>query len=574
LHKKKFLNKKFWNIFLMQTNREKRLAEMLAAPRCLVTNWKPTIKVSERKWSGGFGFVRINDQSVFVHASVVYSCGDEDAKDLTGKTLVVYDTEITEKGPSVTRAATLAEHEKCLAKLREEIKREEQARIESEQALLRKQKAEEAFRQEYPALLAAWRDELPAKVAALLSRELQPGLPMDLNPKWISRQDIPWDLEQEVRVILEPFEAQIRKWSLECLSRRWETIRQIGTEVAEKIGLSAAGFATWFKKESRDSNYFLLWRDPETVREEIEQVLVRYKRDLAWNSSLPVREKIIALAQSNANTHGTWSRADLSGTTMLTLTKDRPQIIAAYLGGARADVISGTYGNSGESWSYDSGRNVCYGEWEIRPDLAEMIREGRSGEALWRVRREIAVLEAPLRRAGRAADHAWVRWVLSHTPIGVTAEKLVTSEGLNYPRTSDVRGRAEALAIRVLEKYPKLHRAFRDAHTASIRKATEDARLSSVAQVRENWREMLSWGPRNLRDLHPDALALLEKIRIAQQRADQLAGPRKWEREREERERQEEIARQAKEKAAAEKAAEDAKFLTGNAWGALGDLKF
>ncbi len=102
----------------MQTNTKTELDEISSAPKCQVLDWNPT---------KGFGFVRVKGERAFVHISDVSPWHARGA-DLNGKILVVYSTEPDSKGPRVKEAATLEWHEKRLAELREKFKREEEAR--------------------------------------------------------------------------------------------------------------------------------------------------------------------------------------------------------------------------------------------------------------------------------------------------------------------------------------------------------------------------------------------------------------------------------------------------------------
>jgi hypothetical protein len=67
----------------------------------------------------------------------------------------------------------------------------------------------------------------------------------------------------------------------------------------------------------------------------------------------------------------TYSRADLSGVTPRNAFEGERGLLAVYLGGVRSNICSGTYGNSGEGWSYDMG-NQAYGQWVLNPELQGM----------------------------------------------------------------------------------------------------------------------------------------------------------------------------------------------------------
>lgn len=268
-------------------------------------------------------------------------------------------------------------------------------------------------------------------------------------------------------------------------------------------------------------------------------------------------DMIVSLARSRSETCGSWSRADLSCLTMGKLAIQRPEIIAAYLGGARADVISGTYGNSGESWSYDSGRNVSYGDWEIRPDLMDLIKSDQGQRALEIARSEVRSFRCKAYKATRDADHTWVRWVLGHTPLAST--ELVISVGWNFPpRDSIDYYRAKALAERVVRKHSKLH-------TAYIARTEDARRLADIQKVRKDWKLF----PKHASSrLHPEANALLARIRFAQERAKGLRCERlvaERENRREEQIRQPVLIESQPKK--------DTGFLGKGAWGALDDLK-
>ena len=70
--------------------------------RCLVTTWFP---------DKGYGFVALDGQRVFIHASAICHAPRR-GTDITGQTLVVSATVFGPKGLSVSRAVTLEEHEK------------------------------------------------------------------------------------------------------------------------------------------------------------------------------------------------------------------------------------------------------------------------------------------------------------------------------------------------------------------------------------------------------------------------------------------------------------------------------
>ncbi len=446
------------------------MRQTISPKKCLVTKW-----VTDK----GYGFLAVGGRRAFVHVSDIRPEQDRGV-DLSGQTLVVYTTEEGDKGLRVARALTLAEHEQELIRRTEEERQVELQRVESQKTQDAANAKVLEFRVMYPKLLKAWKDEFSERVGRYL---LEDDIfePIDLEPYWI--RIAPWDLAQEVRAISNPFTERLNQRMWDCISHRWETIRKMGVVVAQEIELPAEVFAGWFNEvitDRKGTHRRWLRMEDAKVMGEIRLVLTQFKRDLAWKNAEPVRDRIIVLAQTCDQTHGMWSRADLSGLTMEKLANDCPKIIAAYLGGSKANVISGIYGDSGEEWSHDLGTNIGYGSWEIRPDLAELIREGRSNEALWKVRREIAAIEAPLRRDGRANDHAWARWVLARTPLGTPANELVTSEGWNFPPQYSIYKRAQALAVRILEKHPKLHASIQ-----AIHKVAQERQKFEAAQRRQ-----------------------------------------------------------------------------------------
>ena len=88
----------------------------------MVTKWFP---------DKGFGFVAVDGRRAFVHVSDIEPY-QERGTDLSGKTLVVYSTEESEKGFRVNKAVTPEEHEKTLARLAEQARQEEEERLAKE----------------------------------------------------------------------------------------------------------------------------------------------------------------------------------------------------------------------------------------------------------------------------------------------------------------------------------------------------------------------------------------------------------------------------------------------------------
>lgn len=120
----------------------------------------------------------------------------------------------------------------------------------------------------------------------------------------------------------------------------------------------------------------------------------------------------------------------------------------------------------------------------------------------------------------------------------------------------------ESIRLKEAAKVEELRRCGlreEEARRAAADKA-EERRLLSIVTVRKNWRAMLRWvqASGGYRALHPDAQALLERIRSAQDRAAELR------RANQPRRAVAEVKRKESEKSG---------FLSKGAWGALDDLK-
>jgi hypothetical protein len=89
---------------------------------------------------------------------------------------------------------------------------------------------------------------------------------------------------------------------------------------------------------------------------------------VAAKAHAAARAEIIRIAQTTSQWDdrvASWSRADLSRITPDAAFSETPTLWVCFLGGVRADVVSG------EDWSHDLGM-VGYGQWHLRPEWEQM----------------------------------------------------------------------------------------------------------------------------------------------------------------------------------------------------------
>lgn len=427
----------------MQTQTEEQFPQ-----KGLVTEWFP---------EKGFGFVAIGGKRIFVHVSDINPWHDRGVN-LKGKTLVVHSTEDSPKGRRVSCADTLEEYEKRETERAEEARKKELAQKESLEKKAEQRLKDELFMEKYPSLLEKWVSTLQEKMDHYLGRFYPyPGWPTDFLPEWYDQA--PWAAREEVRAIVVPYEKRTRTWALECLDTAWAKVKTITQAISLEMGIDQESFDQWFEvTKDRGSSYSpCVMVSEESIREAFLHEISILKSEVEWKRAEPIREKIMLLAKSCRETHGEWSRADLSGVTMERLSLDRPKIIVAYLGESKSEILSGVYGNSGEAWTCDTGHNVHSGSWYIRPDLVSLIRQGKAVEALYKVRREISALVSPKRRQNKKADYRWVKWNLERTSIEGSPPEYTNSA----PECADYE-RAHQLVTRILIRHPRIHVALRE----------------------------------------------------------------------------------------------------------------
>jgi hypothetical protein len=104
------------------------------------------------------------------------------------------------------------------------------------------------------------------------------------------------------------------------------------------------------------------------VDEQQRQRAAAAERRAAARAHAAARAEIVRIAQTTSpwdDRVASWSRADLSRITPAAAFSETPTLWACFLGGVRADVVSG------EDWSHDLGM-VGYGQWHLRPEWEQM----------------------------------------------------------------------------------------------------------------------------------------------------------------------------------------------------------
>lgn len=577
---------------------------MQAAIRCLVLKWVPTEKISERKSKGGYGFVRVNGERAFVHASAVDSDFEEDTRDLSGKTLVVYSTETTEKGLSVVRAETLKQHQQSLESLREEMEREESKhkKISDRKSELERfvlERGEEIFRtteinpaKECNTYSQTVIDEDGCQLSLKVLHQVVTVVSIDAklivkvsytatlfaraNGKGIPYMEIPFEGLPKREF---SFEAEGVHWAndvakddplrssaialCEAERLRAEQERYDRQLAGVREGLELAGIADlvdpeevlkgWPNAGDLFSRVSQQYRESEPMIESLRWFRTRRKKLIEVTLDELSESKFGVTSLKTWYEAPTYDRyADSGG--------DGMKGPGAYVGGGVK--------SKREKWATEIVEKVVSADNAAvnRLDLLSLIEEElltyfktedeKILNSPWVKEKDIVLPESKVCYARKCLAN-WIReW-------RVEGPKTLWGEWRKPPQVGDpsMVQKAEEIFIRLKASALRKEGVERELAQKAAENAVEEKRLLDIATVRKDWRQMLTWNHRSLQGLHKEAIVLLEKIRVAQQRADNLAGPRLWEREKSL--QKESLARVEQEKA---------RFITGNTWGALDSL--
>lgn len=590
----------------MQTNTKRELEEMNAAPKGFVTKWIPSEKVAEGKWKGGFGFVRLGGESVFVHTSVINLCDTEVVtKDFSRKTLVVYATEKTEKGPSATRAATLGWHEKHIAELQDKLRQQEEDRLLEERTRTEVEKFGEKSIEDFfeeierdpkkchdpydEVSLTEGRYSLEAKIAdtSVQVRSFENGLTVrisftaivsaasttprvfigEVGRRRFSFLDTGLHYAAEIRkgnplkdAVMALYKADGKKKEDDERQRQLEGVRR-GLEL---VGIADLVDPAEVLKDCKNAgNSFPVLS--QSYGEESPMIgALRWWR--ARRKALV--EKILddKAATFGVETVRRWVERSTWDSSYYARNDDSDNL---YCGSGVGEYVGGGERTERHRWVSEIAQRVAEADnasgnrMDINPAVEEeLLRHLRTednselGRGDWAKEEKLFLPESRLRLARkRIAD--WIRLWRKEGPKN-------WGEWRKPPEVKDppLAQKIEDLFLNLKERALVKQGVEKELARQAAIDSAEERRILDLAKVRKNWREMLLCTPRQLRSLHEEALGLMQRIRAAQNRAEGLAGPRKWE-----------MRHQAEAEATARKAKEDARFMTGGAWSTLNDLK-
>lgn len=598
------------------TQKQKQLAEMQAASKHLITKWIPT-EVSGRERKGGFGFIRDNGESVFVHISSISSCSDEEIgnKDLTNFVLVVYSIEPVSKGLSVTKAATLKRHEQRLAELREDVLREEEARnlkMRTQDAVadLSVRRLEELFAgiESNP---RKFFEACPKPVIREGDYSLDPGM----DNRYVSAQVVSLGETLTVKVFFTVYVGAVcekPRVYIACEEKREFSFIAEGFKFANLISRddplreAAIRLRDFRRQQYQEAQYtreisiickgLLLAGITDLVDpyEPFADVYASGFHFLDMDRDSSTGEPILsALKWFRQKRKAEIENLLDSRAAELSVETAKRWIEPAYWDSSYDNEANGGDGLKGwgnfvgggprsqrYSWAIDivekvvAADNVASNRLDISAmteyEFLEYLKAQDANELCrgdWAREENLKLPQSrTLFTRGRIA--AWIRSWRKEGPR-------TWREWRKPPEINDIdlAKKAETIFISLKERTLRKEGVKKELARKAAENAVEEKKILDLAKVRKNWREMLSLSQRSLRGLNPEAFKLLEKIRVAQQRADMLAGPRRWEREQIERDKAAEKAREQDEQRLAKERMESARFMTGSAWNALDGLK-
>ena len=332
--------------------------------KCLVTRWFP---------DKGYGFVTLDGQRVFIHASAI-SPAPWRGTDLTGQTLVVCSTEVGSKGTNVSRATTLEEHDKEIARRADEARRKaddlrdseaRRNRFLAEEA--RKMAEKEEFRPRFHTTLNAWCVEQEEIVCGYEAREVEPNIPQTQHPSW--GHLVPEDLMPAYMQACRAFQARQYAHHSRCMARRRAVIESILQDEAREIGLNPETIRSELDIER------MVW-NLTTARSVVVKLLQQKAVNLHRQNGREAEEKIFRLTEEYGYLFGgkferpAWRQSSLHST----------------------GVYTGIDGN-GDPWRCDEGLpSASITRFELREDLQAWVDYGHADHALRIVEEEIVIL--------------------------------------------------------------------------------------------------------------------------------------------------------------------------------------
>ncbi len=332
--------------------------------KCPVTKWFP---------DKGYGFVILDGQRVFIHVSAI-SPAPWRGTDLTGQTLVVCSTEIGSKGTSVSRATTLEEHDKEIARRADEARRVEyelretearRNRFLAEQA--RKMAEQKEFRPRFQATLDAWCVELEKEAGGYEAREAGPQIPQPRYPAW--GHLVPDDLRPAYLQVIGAFDARLQSHRSLCIARRRAVIESVLQDEAREIGINPETVRSRLEIER------MVW-DLTAIRSSVVTLLQAEVARINREKSRKEVEQIFRLTEENGPLFGGRFERPAHGRSSLQST----------------GVYTGIDGN-GDPWRCDEGLpSASITRFELREDLQVWVDCGHADHALRIVKEEIAIL--------------------------------------------------------------------------------------------------------------------------------------------------------------------------------------
>lgn len=553
----------------------------------LVTEWFP---------EKGFGFVAIGGKRIFVHVSDI-NPWHERGINLKGKTLVVHSTEDSPKGRRVSCADTLEEYEKRETQreakaLKEALAKQEKLRVKAElqDFLLRNQ--------------TGCLEEVKKNPKAFFSAYLQTVLREGSYVINVTSDD------KEVKVLSTEdngltVEASFSLWT--CASCENS---HLSVSISKDTEFPRVSFVTggvfWAEHVSQGDPlkgvamalYREDIRDKEEKRYAIQLAGVVKGLESAGISDLVDPQDVLAKwptagerdyfgGQHGAEQALKWlgqKRENLADSILSARVKDVG--INAYnvtTGGGFVDKNKVDENNGWGTWVDE------YTHYSWKPWAQEILSQVLATDKAAGFRLDLSTLvESAFNNHLKVEDERTLSrgcYREDSLYLGENKIRCVRKRIADWVRdfrknpNSYINGWGSAPNVENLELAEKvtiLSEKIKCRLLAKQQALVEKKRLEDVTNVRKNWRDMLTWSHRSLSrsGLHQDALNLLEKIRVAQNRAGDLAGPRRWEMERRSYELLEQARREAEEEAIRKKEEESEQFLSQGAWSALDKFGF
>lgn len=572
----------------MQTQTEEQFPQ-----KGLVTEWFP---------EKGFGFVAIGGERIFVHVSKIYPW-HERGVNLKGKTLVVHSTEDSPKGRRVSCADTLEEYEKRETERAEESRKKalaemEKLRVKSGLQDLLDRRSVEYFREiekDPQKFFLAWnKPTLKEGVYVLESTTVHKCADVlstednNLTVRVFFTVSVCASCQNPHVWVMIPAE-EYGKFSFVtggvsyaslvsksdplkgvAMALHREDIRE---KEERKYAHQLAGVVEGLKRDSLEhvvSPHAVLKGWP-TAGDYFRQITGGFHTPIRWVRDY--RQKMVEevldteAEKYSVETIETWYEApswdpnyddELYG-------GDGMKGLGGYVGGGKKSERHG--------WAKDMVARICAADEEdaFKSDLQTL--------SALELRSRLEKLDADtLARKGHCVSEG--DFFLPENKIRC-ARKCIADWVRDFRKNPNayINGWSSTPNVENLELAEKvtiLSGKIKGRLLAKQQVLIEKTRLEDVAKVRKNWRDMLTWGHRSLSrsGLHQDALNLLEKIRVAQNRAGDLAGPRRWEMERRSYELLEQTRREAEEEAILKKEEESEQFLSQGAWSALDKFGF